>query len=187
MLGFFFRTLVFCMFFNIIIKYISTDTDLKLLLRNVETNYIIYKHLFNPLLNPFSPIIVAPHHPVSLLLKSLLCLWPSHHFSGYTYSSNIWVGQTWWIKTMCVCTRMIYYTAVYVWYVFDILKQCVWCIHLRQPFGGCYKSPSAAQSHPGNLTGDVTAQHQGCVCVCVFPRLCVWGMPPATLLISSQE
>lgn len=75
---------------------------------------------------------------------------------------------------VCVCDELWHYvfSCVCVWYVFDILKQCVSCIHLKQPFCACYKSASASPSHPGSLTGHATASRHcggvfGCLSGCV--------------------
>lgn len=112
------------------------------------------------------------------VLTPLFVSFPSVAFSRGAFSRNIWVSQLWWIKTMCACLcvcdilQHCVYTCVCVWYVFDILKQCVCCIHLRQPFCTGYKSPSVSASHPGNLTGDATVQRQDAGCVCVFQGVC---------------
>lgn len=117
----------------------------------------------HPLLCP-SPSDVCP-----LSYSSVCVSFLSFASSRCAFSSNIWVGQRWWIKTRRVCLCACDVLQLCVWCVFDILKQCVCCIHLRQPISACYKSPSVSASHPGSLTGDAVLRRRG---VCTRVTVC---------------
>lgn len=130
-------------------------------------DYIIIHQGF---LHPLFVILFCSYSSVYVSFLPSFCLLSAH----IAFSSNIWVSQLWWIK-MCVqvCVWCISAVCDCVWYVFDILKQRVYCIHLMQPSCICYKSPSGSSSLPGNLTRDATRGHSVFVWVCV--TLCAWG------------